>query len=559
MKLRKILALILGCALLGTLAACTAQPNEPASSVEHHPDFPNVDTAGMTDLQKAVVLTAESFVTRRNRGQYDDTRLTASGALAYYRWATGQRQPEDYTSQNTGYSNCAAFVHDLYLAALDVDIQYYTTATLIVGSKSVLLRTPVASGFSSMDESQLEEKKQEILDTLQPGDLIVYRYADNKNGHVMCYVGNNMMIHCTGSNYDYEGQQEKYEDQGCFRYESIDDFWNAEKRRYLFDKSSYAIIRPLDSVQPVIPQRTLDRMDKMRGIVAEKTASARWTQTVSPGQEITFTFTLQNLTGISKTLAVTDTVAQNTVYVSGQAQKEGDTLSWTVTVPARETVEISYTVQVADSATEVVSSSFVEHVPVNCPAIPVGKTLDAGQQQALAAAAKNADMSLSGIALAAAIYREALDTDVLSGVTADDLLEGVFRHFSAGLESGTVAYDGDWPAQWRSLDENGRYAHLVAPGLYGGRNVLEGNSEDRVTTMEFMQLRRTRLVAAEQLLEGDIVIVNDSKESFAGSAWLFTDGKLLDLQTGETVPAEPMLSQLLCRKHFVVIRPSLDM
>ena len=557
MKLRKLFSLILAATLLGLLAACTPQSEELTAPVEHHPDFPNVDTAGMTDLQKAVVLTAESFVTRRERGQYDDTRITASGALAYYRWATGQRQPEDYTSQNTGYSNCAAFAHDLYLAALDVDIQYYTTATLIVGSKSVLLRTPVASGFSAMDESQLEAKKQEVLDTLQPGDLIVYRYADNKNGHVMCYVGNNMMIHCTGSNYNYEEQQEKYEEQGCFRYESIDDFWNAEKRRYLFDKSSYAIIRPLDSVQSAIPQRTLDRMEKMRGIVAEKTASAHWTQTVSEGQLVTFTFTLENLTGISKTLTITDTVPQNTTYVSGEAQKEGDMLSWQVTVPARETVEISYTVQVEDGATEVVSSSFVEHIPVNCPGIPVGNTLTTQQQEALATAAKNADKSLSGVALAAAIYKEALGTDILSGVSADALLEDVFRCYSAKLETGTIAYDGDWPAQWRSLDKNGKFAHLVAPGLYGGRNVLEGNSEDRVTTMEFMALRHTRLVTAEQLQDGDILIANDSKDTFAGVAWLFTGGTLLDLQTGETVLAEPTLSQLLCRRHFVVIRPSL--
>ena len=559
MKLRRLFSLMLATTLLGSLAACAPQTEEPIVPVEHHPDFPNVDIAGMTDLQKAVVLTAESFVTRRERGQYDDTRITASGALAYYRWATGQRQPEDYTSQNVGYSNCAAFAHDLYLAALDVDIQYYTTATLIVGSKSVLLRTPVASGFSTMDESQLEAKKQEVLDTLQPGDLIVYRYADNKNGHVMCYVGNNMMIHCTGSSYNYEEQKEKYEEQGCFRYESIDDFWNAEKRRYLFDKSSYAIIRPLDSVQAAIPQRTLDRMEKMRGIVAEKTASAHWTQTVGVGQTVTFTFTLENLTGISKTLTVTDTVPQNTTYVSGEAQKEGDMLSWQVTVPARETVEISYTVQVADGATEVVSSSFVEHIPVNCPGISVGNALTTQQQEALATAAKNTDKSLSGVALAAAIYQEALGTDILSGVSADALLEGVFRYYSVGLEAGAVAYDGDWPAQWRSLDKSGKFAHLVAPGLYGGRNVLEGNSEDRVTTMGFMALRRTRLVTVEQLQEGDILIANDSKDTFAGAAWLFADGKLLDLQSGEMVSAEPTLSQLLCRRHFVVIRPSLGM
>ncbi|MBQ3252328.1 MAG: C40 family peptidase [Oscillospiraceae bacterium] len=556
MKLRKFLSFALAVSMLGVLAACTPKDSVP---VEHHPDFPNLDTVGMTDLQKAVVLTAESFVLRKERGQYDDTRLTASGTLAYYRWSTGQRQPEDYTSQHTGYSNCAAFAHDLYLAALDLDIQYYTTASMTLGCTNVLARMPVTSGFASMDESQLEMMKQEILNTLQPGDLIVYRYADNKNGHVMCYVGNHMMIHCTGSSYSYEDQREKYEDIGCFRYESIDSFWEAGHRRYLFDKSSYVIIRPLDSFTGTIPQRTLDRMELMRGVMAEKTASAGWTQTVNPGQELTFTFTLQNLTGVGKTLTLTDTVPRNTKYMSGGDKKEGDTLSWTVTLPARETVQVSYTVQVDDGADVVESSSFVEHIPVNCPSIRVGRTLTSQQQEALAAAAKKADMASKGIALASAIYQEAFDTDVLSGVHANDLLEGVFRYFSAEIESGAPIYGDKWPPQWRALDENGAFAKLVAPGLYGGRNVLEGNSAVPATTLAFMACDRTRLVAAQDLIEGDIVIANDGVDALDGAAWLFVEGGLLDLQTGETVPAEPLLSQLLCRRHFVVIRPSLGM
>lgn len=563
MKIRNILPLALAMITLCALTACTpedAQSPAESTAASHHPDFPNVDTTGMTDLQKAVVLTAESFVTRKERGQYDDTRLTASKALAYYRWSTGQRQPEDYTSQYTGYSNCAAFVHDLYLAALDLDIQYYTTATLTSGCAKVLARTPVAAGFASLNETQLETMKQEFLDTLQPGDLIVYRYADNNNGHAMCYVGNNMMIHCTGASYKYDEQTETYEDMGCFRYESIEPFWIAGHRRYLFDKSSYVIIRPLDNFKGTIPQRTLDRMELMRGVVAEKTCSALWTQTVSPGEEITFTFTLQNLTGEDKTLTVTDTVPENTGYVSGGENKIKDTLSWTVTVPAGETAEVSYTVQVGDDATKVVSSSFVENVPVNCPSIRVGKTLTAQEQEALAAAAKKADASSGGgIALAAAIYKEVLGTEILSDIGANDLLEGVFRYFAANIESGAASYDEKWPPQWRALDENGDYFGLIAPGLYGGRNVLEGSSETPYTTLEFMAAERTRLVTAEQLIAGDIVVANDDIDGFDATAWLFIGGELLDLQTGQRIPAEPTLSQLLCRKHFAVIRPSLGM
>lgn len=561
MKVRNILVLVLAMAvMLTTLTACVTETpvGETAAPVQHHPDFPNVDTTGMTDLQKAVVLTAESFVIRRERGQYDDTRLIDSSALAYYRWSAGQRQPEDYTSQFTGYSNCAAFVYDLYRAALDLDIKYYTTATLTSGSATVLFKTPVLSGFSSMNESQLEEQKQAFLSALQPGDLIVYRYAEKASGHAMCYVGNNMMIHCSGSNYNYEAQEEKYEEQGCFRYESIDKFWDKESDRYLFNKNSYVIIRPLDSFAGEIPQRTLDRMGVMRGVVAEKTASAPWTQTVSPGQEVRFTFTLENLTGYNKTLTITDTVPANTTYITGAHEKNGDALSWSVALGAGETAEVSYTVQVGEQAKVVESSSFVENISVNCPAITVGKTLTTQEQDALTAAAVKADLSSDGIALAAAIYQEALGKEILSGATASDVLEGVFRYYAERIESG-VASDGKWPSQWRALDRNGEFFDLVAPGLYGGRNVLEGTDASPASTTGFMAADRVRMVAEDQLIPGDIIVVNDDADGFRAFSWLYVDGQLLDLQTGEMTPVETFLSQLICRKHFVVIRPSLGM
>lgn len=565
MKLQKILCFTLAIILLlGSLAACSTKKTESDSTqappvVEHHPDFPNVNITGMTDLQKAVVLTAESFVTRNAWGQYDDTRLTESKDPVFYRWATGLMQPEDYTSQFTGYSNCAAFVHDLYLAALDLDIKFYTTATLTQGSSKVLFETPVLSKFDTLDASVLETKKQEFLNTLQPGDLIVYRYADKSSGHAMCYVGNNMMIHCTGSNYDYAGRTEKYEEAGCFRYDPIDTLFEAGHRRYLFDKQSYSIIRPLDKFKGEIPQRTLDRMSVMRGIVAEKTASATWTQTVNPGQEVTFTFTLRNLTGENKTLTVTDTVPENTTYVSGAQEQKGNALSWSVTVPARESATVSYTVQVGDSADFVESSSFVEHIPVNCPAIPVGKTLTAEEQETLAAAAEKVIAgSDSGFAFVHAIYQEAFGTEILSGVMPNDILEGVFRYYSEELDSG-VGVDATWPEMWRTLDENGRFYDLVVSGLYGGRTVMEGTSESPYTKDSFMAVKRTRFVTEDQLIPGDIIVANEQEDGMNATAWLYINGNLLDLQTGMTADAVSVLPALLCCKHFVVIRPSLGM
>ena len=555
--MRKYLSLFLAaCMMPWMLAACGTETD---TAVEHHPDFVNVDVTDMTDLQKAVILTAETYVHRGAWGQYDDTRITASKDPVFYRWSTGQMEPEDYTSQNTGYSNCAAFVRDLYLAALDWDIQYYTTATMMSGCKKILVRAPVSEGFATKSQEELETIKQEFLAALQPGDLVVYRYADKNSGHVMCYVGNGMMIHCTGSNYDYSMQIEKYEESGCFRYDTIDTFWDATQRRYLFNKLSYAIVRPLDDFTGEIPQRTLDRMTTMRGVVAEKTASNTWAQTVNPGQEVTFTFTLRNLTGEKKKLTVTDTVPQNTTYLSGAEKQNGENLSWKVTLPPQETVTLSYTVRVEDSAKVVKSESFVENVPVNCPELTVGKTLTLDQQETLRMVLTKTDtFDGDGLTLAAQLYEEAFGTDVLSGLTGNDLLAGIFRFYDEDIAT-TKENQAQWPSPWQVLDEKGAYYSLVAPGLYGGRNVLEGSAQKPYSKTDFMATKRTRLLAQEQLIPGDIILASDGEDTFHTAAWLYTGEHLMNLQNGMTIAPEPMLEQFLCYQYFAVIRPSLGM
>ena len=70
---------------------------------------------GFTEKQMAVVTTAESFMLRGMRMQYDDTRFLDGGE---FRWKIHGKTPEDYTLQEWGYSNCAAFAIDVYKNAL---------------------------------------------------------------------------------------------------------------------------------------------------------------------------------------------------------------------------------------------------------------------------------------------------------------------------------------------------------------------------------------------------------------------------------------------------------
>ena len=129
--------------------------------------FPNLDLSGMTEVQKAVVTTAESFFLRGSRAQYEDTRFLNSTKLLYYRWAVQQRDLEEYTSQNLGFLQCAAFCYEVYRNALDLDLIYedkvcYYTSRFDSNANHVLRETPASSGFSNMTADQLEQKKQEF-------------------------------------------------------------------------------------------------------------------------------------------------------------------------------------------------------------------------------------------------------------------------------------------------------------------------------------------------------------------------------------------------------------
>ena len=366
-RIRKITSAILSICFIFSLAACdnrTESPSDPSTAAPTQ-SLPEqkvlINTEGMTDLQKAVVITAESYYLRGKYAQYSQGKRTP-----------GARAPEDYTEQSTGYTDCSAFVFDIYLFALGLDISNGSALTSSYCSNPfspVLYEEPVKNNFSAMSPTDQALKLKEFTDTLEPGDVIVYRNADNTSGHAMLYVGNGMMIHSTGSDSGVE-------ENGTVLYEPIANSLLSTGRRSLLTKSVYVILRPLLQFKGEIPAHTLQRMDLMRGIKAEKLSSLNGKQSVVPGTEITFTFRIANHSDREKTLTVTDTVPDNTVYISGGQTKDGDLLTWTVTVLPGETAEVSYIVQVdpkAPQASYIYTQSEISGIPVRCPVIMVLK------------------------------------------------------------------------------------------------------------------------------------------------------------------------------------------
>ena len=539
--MKKYVSWLLLFCLVFSLAACSktdtsadgSSATDSTEVVDYSQQTAVVNTEGMTDLQKAIVITAESYYLRGNYAQYDMGTLYSGSKGKIERRITGFNAPEDYTRQHTGYIDCSGFVCDVYKIALGMRISSGTpwTKTLSTSSYAVLKETPYDSGFTKMTAEQLAAKAQKFTETLQPGDVIVYRYADKDGGHAMLYVGNGMMIHSRGNSYSQTNNKENYEENGTFLYDPIADTLLKEgDRRYLFDKAVYVILRPLAAFKDEIPEATAARMEIMRGIMAEKISSHTYGQNVAPGQEISFTFFFKNHSNMTKTLTVTDTVPEYTTYVSGAQKVDGSTLTWSVSVPAGGSAEVSYTVKVntdAPAGKTVKSSSTVCGINVNCPEVAIGNTLTQEQQAAVATAFTQLKGSKDGIALVNAIYEQACGKTVF----AEQTVSAIWEKIALASASDSI------------INPNAPYAAILAPNLYGGKQIAAPKTGAPSVRM------RTRMVTAELLFPGDVVMAGEA-------LYLYTTEGLWDLQTKEK-SADNRLETLIAEDRFVVLRPSL--
>lgn len=509
--------------------------------------------------RNAVVATAKSFLARGNRIQYDDTRFSPGDAIPrVYRWQHSVNTPEEYTSQFYGYTNCAAFVHDVYFEALGFNMVYTTTASFIEAQSDMCPFRYYPTGEET--ETRKAELEQRYRNTLQPGDIIIVRYGGSRkgNGHAMLYVGQEALagiaqsgygigtqdiIHSSGSSYSYSEMTERFEHNGSIRTMSVDDLFNPSKSIYVFDCVAFSIVRPLNVWQNGVPEKTVNRMNNLQGVIAEKLCSHTSGMTVNPGDEMTFTFSMENTNDTAVTLDVTDQVPANTTYVSGADTVKNNRLAWKVTVPAGATKTVSYTVRVNKNTPYGAyihsEEGAVGGVDTDCPRVYVGKTLNAKQQKKIIDAAKALeDSELEGMALADAIYAKALGTtDLLSG-TFEDVDKDVF-----------VDYYGSY-THWM-LTDSGYYSDMVAPTMYGGRYIaqLEARWDDQ----------RTRLPYPQDLMVGDLIFVAENADASMRSLYLCLGDEVMELHAKYTRDAGSVTDNVLSYSRFAVLRPSMAM
>lgn len=500
------------------------------------------DKEGYTDVEKALIVTAESYLLRGDRFQYTDDQTSKDT----FRWQSATRQPEDCTTDQYGYSNCAAFVYDVHWATLGLKAtgnskslnvtknnaafakKYWNMETGTSSAKSVVFYAEPMKKVGDKYEATLDDAgkaalKEKIVNLLRPGDIINIRRTTG-SGHAMLYVGNGTIIHSAGSNYSTKNHTDTHEATARFRM--VEDLFDPAvyaETSCIYNLESVSILRLQHQSKQGVTENAANRVANMQGIIAEKISSTAMGKTINCGDEVTFSFYIFNTTDEDKQIPIRDEVAPAATFVSatdGGTCTDG-VIAWDLTVPADSRICVSYTVKANENLNNFVkldgAKATIGGVVHKCYDTVVGNTLTTDEQTKLQNAVntvKETDVSkLTAPEIASLIYETAFGTANIFGdkvKTFSQLLDGegephvgVFLNSSGSTNLPTLSLS----------DINKSPACLmVAPGLIGGAKV-SGNS----ATSPFYRYQdlvdtplRSRYFWEKDLVVGDLFLMKSA-------------------------------------------------
>ena len=498
--------------------------------------FNDADKEGYTDLEKALIATAETYLLRGDRAQYTDDNAGKS----LYRWESGVRQPEDYTVDQYGYTNCAAFTYDVHWTTYGYAPKAYNTkGNSITLNTTANLASSAASGWNeetlvgsnkstifhytpegNVSDEEKAEKTEQICSLLRPGDIICIRRTTG-SGHAMLYVGNGLIIHSSGSSYSNANKTDTHE--ATIRFRAVMDLFDASiagKTSYVFNLKSFSIVRPQNNTTAKVTENAENRVENMQGIIAEKVSSTAMGKTVNCGDTVTYTFYIFNTTKQEKQVVIKDELSQYTTF---QSATDGGTcadnvISWNLKIPADTRIPVSYTVKVKDDVTPNSkidgAKATVNGVLHKCYDTVIANTLTTQEQTKLTETVntlKNANPGLTTIALANRIYKTAFQVDNLFGSdvkTIADLINGSGTN-NVGIFNDSSNYSNTDILVLSDLNKSNA-CQMVAPGLFGGHNVYTSRNAAE-PFYRYLSLAdgplRSRYFWEKDLVIGDLLVM----------------------------------------------------
>ena len=502
--------------------------------------FNDADKEGYTELEKALIATAETYLLRGDRAQYTDDNTGKS----LYRWESGVRNPEDYTVDQYGYTNCAAFTYDVHWTTYGYAPKSYNSkGNSITLNTTANLAASAARGWNEdtltgankstifhytpqgvISDAEKAEKTQQICSLLRPGDIICIRRTTG-SGHAMLYVGNGLIIHSSGSNYSNANKSDTHE--ATVRFRAVMDLFDpaiAGKTSYVFNLKSFSIVRPQNNTTAKVTENAANRVEHMQGMIAEKVSSTAMSKTVNCGDTITYTFYIFNTTKQEKQVVIKDELSRLATFVTATdgGKCADNVISWDLKIPADTRIPVSYTVKVKDDVAPGSkidgAKATVNGVLHKCYDTVVANTLTAQEQTKLTetvTALQQANPGLTTIALANRIYKTAFKVDNLFGSevkTISDLINGSGTN-NVGIFNDSSNYADSAIVILTDLNTS-KACQMVAPGLFGGHNVYT-SARANEPFFRYQDLAdkplRSRYFWEKDLVVGDLLVMQGAE------------------------------------------------
>lgn len=489
----------------------------PLKVLDYIPYLPEEELE-LNDAQKAVIGTAEQYLLRGYRMQYDDT---TTGPKTY-RWRIRKVALEDYTKDLHGYSNCAAFALDCHYFSWGYNTESFCTHNLAYNNSENIISWQISKDIS---DEEKEKIMKEFFDVLKPADIINIRYNFKSGGHAMLYVGNGQIIHSSGTNYCYDEDNAYETYEPTVRCMNILTLFKQGDRRCVFERvENLAIVRPLNVFDGTIPENTTNRLNNLKGLVTEKLCSMKKYNSVNRGDEITYTYSVYNTNNFEATVEIEDTLPKYTSLVSGD-------LCTSLTVLPDETKTVSYTVKVDEDSpygTFITNAGKVSGVLHTCTPVLIARTLTNAEQKDIEEKAFNLNCTNP-----VDFVNELYGKNILPVKEIDEIKDLLFSTNEKG---------------YYVQDKSNELCDILIPTCFGGRSILGGWWEDDLV----------RFVRPFNLFSGDIII---SVKDIGKTIYLVTSKGILDLSTKELIEDVKTFTACLIatNQYFAILRPSMKM